>query len=147
MNIRLKRQNERKETTWLPSSFLLCPGYFLIASMGSIEAARTAGRSPAIPPQSAAKRGRQPPSRQQQRGAEPQRDPRERKTGGSAGCAEQHRFAQKDPPDVAFSCAEGEQNADLVRPLVRGGQHAAEHAEQGNEQRNAADSEEEQRAE
>ena len=92
-------------------------------------------------------RGRQPPSRQQQRGAEPQRGPRERKTGGSAGCAEQHRFAQKDPPDVAFSCAEGKQNADLVRSLVRGGQHAAEHAEQGNEQRNAADSEEEQRAE
>ena len=71
----------------------------------------------------------------------------ERKTGGSAGCAEQHGFAQKDPPDVAFSCAEGKQNADLVRSLVRGGQHAAEHAEQGNEQRNAADSEEEQRAE
>ena len=31
----------------------------------------------------------QPPSRQQKRSAEPQRAPRERKTGGSAGCAEQ----------------------------------------------------------
>ena len=118
--------------------------------MGSIEAARTAGSSPAIPPQSAAMSGSAAVSRHPgSSSAAPSRSavPRERKSGGSAGCAEQHCFAQKDPPNVTFSCAEGEQNADLVRSLVRGGQYAAEHAEQGNEQRNAADSEEEQRAE
>ena len=62
-------------------------------------------------------RDRQPPSRQQKRSAEPQCAPRERKTGGSAGCAEQHRLAQKDPPDVAFSCAEGTTEPNTVTLL------------------------------
>lgn len=48
---------------------------------------------------------------------------------------------------VALLCAEGEENADFARALVRRGQHAAEHAEKRHEKRDAADSEEQERAE